>query len=154
MVCFEDFLWWQKIPIISPLLIKVKLETNFKKKAYSCNVFFASKCVPLINSSALPELCHYISAARLSSINFNNVDILKIIKSPDIWKKSNITPVHKKVTNKPLIIIDLFLFYWFVAKFSKNCYSSQYLNFLMIIIFSVLIIQDSDHQIFMNINFF
>ena len=79
----------------------------------------------------------YISTARLSSINFNNADILKIIKYlndnkahghndlsvrmiklcgqsiikllsiilknyidngvfPDIWKKSNIIPVHKK----------------------------------------------------------
>ena len=81
-------------------------------------------------------MADYISTARLSSINFNNADILKIIKYlydtkghghndisvrmiklcgqfivkplsillkmidngifPDIWKKSNIIPVHKK----------------------------------------------------------
>ena len=35
---------------------------------------------PLINNSVLPGLVDYISTARLSSINFNNVDILKIIK--------------------------------------------------------------------------
>ena len=34
----------------------------------------------LINNSVLPDLVDYISTARLSSINFNNVDILKIIK--------------------------------------------------------------------------
>ena len=73
---------------------------------------------------------------------------------PDIWKKSNIIPVHKKVINRSLIIIDLFLFYQFVEKFSKNYFSIQYLNFLEIIIFSVLISQDSDYQIPVNINFF
>ena len=92
---------------------------------------------PLINNSVLPDLVDYISTARLSSINFNNADILKIIKHlnankasdhndisvkmiklcgqsivkplsitlkncidngifPDIWKKSNIIPVHNK----------------------------------------------------------
>ena len=87
--------------------------------------------------SVFPDSVDYISTAKLSSINFNNEDILKIIKSlnfnkahgqddisirmiklcgqsivkplsiifkncidngifPDIWKKSNIIPVHKK----------------------------------------------------------
>ena len=82
-------------------------------------------------------MVNYISTVRISSINFNNVDTLKIIKSlninkahgqddisvrmiklcgqsivkplsyifkkcidnqifTDIWKKSNIIPVHKK----------------------------------------------------------
>ena len=87
--------------------------------------------------SVFPDSVDYISTAKLSSVNFNNEDILKIIKSlnfnkahgqddisirmiklcgqsivkplsiifkncidngifPDIWKKSNIIPVHKK----------------------------------------------------------
>ena len=136
----------------------------------------------------------YLNCKTLS-VNFNIVDILKIIKSlnvnkaqghndisirmiklcgqsivkplsvifkncidngtfPDIWKKSNIIPVHKKVTNRSGISIDLFLSYQFVEKFSKNYFSIQYLNFLEIIIFSVLISQDSDYQIPVNINFF
>ena len=127
----------RKIPIISPLLINDKLETDFKKNPHHFNLFFASKCTPLINNSVLPDPVDYISTARLSSINFNNVHILKTIKSlnvkkargyndisirmiklcvqsivkllsiifkicidngifPDIWKKSNIIPVHKK----------------------------------------------------------
>ena len=48
---------------------------------------------------------------------------------PDICKKSNIIPVHKKVTSRPLIIIDQFLFYQFVVKYLKNCCSVQCLNF-------------------------
>ena len=100
-------------------------------------MFFAFKCTPLINNKALPNSFDYISTARLPSINFNNGDIMKIIKSlkvnkahghddisirmirlcgqltvkslsiifkncidngifPDIWKKSNIIPIHKK----------------------------------------------------------
>ena len=53
-----------------------------------------------------------------------------------------------------VIIIDLFLFHQFVVKCLKNYYSTQYLNFFVIIIFSVPISQDSDHQIPENINFF
>ena len=171
------------------------MENDFKKKAHHFNAFFASKCSPLINNSVLPESVDYISTAKLSSINVNNVDILKIIKSlnvnkdhghddisirmiklcgqsivkplsiifkncinnsmfPDICKKSNIISVHKKSDKQIIDNIDLFLFYRFVVKFSRNCYSIQYLNFLMKIIFSVLISQDSDHQIHVNINFF
>ena len=118
-------------------MINDKLETDFKKKAHHFNVLFTSKCTLLISNSVLPDLVDYISTARLSSVNFNNVDILKIIKYlninkahghddisirmiklcgqsivkplsiifkncidngifPDIWKKSNIIPVHKK----------------------------------------------------------
>ena len=49
-------------------------------------MFFASKNTPLINNSALPDSVSYISAARLSSINLNTVDILKIIKSLNVNK--------------------------------------------------------------------
>ena len=49
-------------------------------------MFFAPKCTPLINSSVLPNSIDYKSTARLSSINFNNADILKIIKSLNVNK--------------------------------------------------------------------
>ena len=71
----------RKIPIIPPLLINYKLETDFKKKAHHFNAFLASKCTPLINNSVVPDSVDYITTAKLSSINFNNVDIFKIIKS-------------------------------------------------------------------------
>ena len=75
-----------KIPMIPPLLINDKLETDFKKKSHHYNVFFASKCTPLINNSVLLDLFDYISIARLSSIDFNNVDILKIIRYLNVNK--------------------------------------------------------------------
>ena len=78
----------RKIPIIPPLLINDKLETAFKKKAHHFNVFFAFKCTPLIINSVPPDSVDYISTARLHlfSINLNNVDILKIIKSLNVNK--------------------------------------------------------------------
>ena len=65
----------REIPVIPPLLIFHKLETDFKKKAHHFNVFFASKCTPLIKNKVVPDSVDYISTARLSSINFNNEDI-------------------------------------------------------------------------------
>ena len=169
----------RKIPIISPLLINNKLETDLKKKTHHFNIFFASKCTPLINNSVLPNSFDYISTAKLSSINFNNLDTLIITKSLNVNKahgdddisvrmislcgQSNVKPLSIifkncidnitfiiKLTNRFLIIIDMFLIYQFLVKFSKSCYSIQYLNFLMIIIFSILISQESDHQIPVN----
>ena len=67
-------------------MINDKLETDFKKKAHHFNVLFTSKCTLLISNSVLPDLADYISTARLSSVNFNNVDILKIIKYLNINK--------------------------------------------------------------------
>ena len=58
------------------------MEADFKTKAHHFNAFFASKC---INNSVLPDLVDNISTT-LSSINFNNVDILKIIKSLSVNK--------------------------------------------------------------------
>ena len=127
----------KKVPIIPPLLINNKLESDFKIKANYFNSFFASKCTPLINNSTIPNSLNYVSSARLSSFCVNEEVILKIINAlninkahghddisirmiklcgksivkplsmifnncidtgtfPDIWKRSNIIPVHKK----------------------------------------------------------
>ena len=42
---------------------------------------------PLINNNVLPDSVDSISTAKLSSINFNNVNILKIIKSLNVLFK-------------------------------------------------------------------
>ena len=137
MVFLKTFYNGRKIPIIPPILKEGKLESYFKIKATYFNSFFASQCIPLVNNSKLPDKITYNSAARLTSIKFDNNDILKIIRSlninkahghddisvrmikmcdeslvhplslifrgcidtgiyPDIWKKSNIVPVHMK----------------------------------------------------------
>ena len=96
---------------------------------------------PLDNNSKIPESQTYITDSKLSSIQFEDKEILKIIRSldankahwhndlsirmlkicdlaiikplsiifrncinhstfSDLWKKSNICPIHKKVTNR------------------------------------------------------
>ena len=108
----KTFYKGRKIPVIPPLLINDKLETNFKKKAHHFSVFFTSKCTPLFNNNVLPDSLDYISPARLPSINFNNEDMLKIIKSLNVNKAhghNNISIRMEKLCNqtivKPLSII-------------------------------------------------
>ena len=76
----------RKIPIIPPLLKNSKLESNFKVKAIYFNNFFPSKCTPLVNNSKLTHKIIYNSTARLTSINFHNNDILKIIRFLNVNK--------------------------------------------------------------------
>ena len=102
----------RKLSIMPPLLINDKLETDFKKKAHHFNAFFASKCTPLINYKVLPASVDHISTARFSSINFNIVDILKIIKSLNVNKAHGHNDISIKIIKpcgqsivKPLSII-------------------------------------------------
>ena len=74
----------KKVPIMPPILIENKLETDFLKKLITLISFFASKCTPLSNSSSLPSSFDLETEARLTSINFSDNDILKIIRSLDI----------------------------------------------------------------------
>ena len=116
-----------------------------KTKADIFNNFFAEQCTPtpLKNDSKLPSNKIYLTQPKLVSLDFNEGDVLKIIRSlnihkaqgyddisirmikicdksllkpliilfknstksshyPDIWKRSNIIPVHKK-NDKQLI---------------------------------------------------
>ena len=57
-----------------------------KIKASYVNKFFASQCTPLVNNSKLPDKITYNSAARLTSVKFDNNDILKIISSLNVNK--------------------------------------------------------------------
>ena len=127
----------KKIPLIPPLLINNKLESDFGEKANHFNEFFAPKCTPLNNESTLPHSFANKATTDLSPFQFNDQNISKIIRAshvnnahgcddtsicmikicdqsiikplsiiyhnclntgtfPDIWKKSNIVPVHKK----------------------------------------------------------
>ena len=117
------------------------IDNNFvadiQTKENILNKFFAEQCTPLKNSSVLPANQMFLTQSRLNSINFNEDEILKIIRALyihkahghndisirmikicdkslleppillyenstksscylDIWKRSNIIPVHKK----------------------------------------------------------
>ena len=133
----------KKIPLIPPLLIDNKFVTDIQTKANIFNKFFAEQCTPLRNGSVLPVNQMFLTQARLKSLDFKDVEILKIIRAlsinnahgyddisismikvcgksllkplillfknsfqsscyPDIWKRSNIIPAHKK-SDKQLV---------------------------------------------------
>ena len=111
----------------------INLSLTYKKKKKKFNKFFADQCQPLNNASDLPTNKLLLSQSRLGSLDFNEEELLQIIRAlninkdhghddifirmikicdssllkplivliksscyPDIWKKSNVIPVHKK----------------------------------------------------------
>ena len=76
----------KKIPLIPPILLYNKLISNFNEKTNHFNAFFASQCTPVSNDSALPSTTNSVSNVSLSSIQFKDQDILKIIHSLTIIK--------------------------------------------------------------------
>ena len=160
----------KKIPITPPLLIDDNFVTDIQTKANIFNKFFAEQCTPLKNSSALRANQMFLAQSRLNSINFNEDEIVKIIralnirkaqghydisitmikicnksllkplivlfenstKSPcyhDIWKRSNIIPVHKKMINNSSVSINQYLFCPFLEKYLKKLFSTKFITF-------------------------
>ena len=76
----------KKIPLIPPLLINDMLEPDFGKKVNHFNEFFASKFTLLNNGSTLPHSLSNAPAVELSSFQFNDQDILKIIRALNVNK--------------------------------------------------------------------
>ena len=71
---------------VPPLFINKKLVSNFKKKVDHFNRCFVSHCTPLDNNNKIAGNQTYIIKRKLSWIQFNDDDIIKIIKSLDIYK--------------------------------------------------------------------
>ena len=82
----------------------------------------------------LLKICDF-SIVRPLSIVFMNC--LQTVTFPNNWKKSNVVPVHKKVTKNCRKIIAQSCFCQYVVKFSKKLSSTQCLNFFKKIILSV-----------------
>ena len=158
----------KKIPQIPPLLEDDKFVTDMKTKADIFNKFFAEQCTPLKNDSKLPSNQIYLTQSRLGSLNFNEDEILKIIRAlnphkahgyddisirmikicdksllepliilfknstksshyPDIWKRSNIIPVHNKNDEKLVINFrPISLLPIFGKIFEKNIFNKIY----------------------------
>ena len=70
----------KKIPLIPPILFST-LISNFKENVNHFNDFFTSQCTPTSNDIALPSRTNSVSNVSLSSIQFKDQDILKIIDS-------------------------------------------------------------------------
>ena len=90
----------KKVPIIPPILIENKLETDFLQKANYFNKFFASKCTHLSNSSSLPSSLDLEAEARLTSINFTGNDIMSLCVHHKIISNGLPTYLYKLIPRK------------------------------------------------------
>ena len=72
---------------------------------------------------------------------------------PDIWKKSDICPVHKKMINKLLTITELFHYCMYLGKYLKNLFLDLFLNILINKNCSQNLDLDSDLMIHAQINY-
>ena len=71
----------KKIPLIPPLLVDDKFVNDTKTKADIFNNFFAQQCTPLKKDSKLPSNQIYLTQSKLVSLDFNEDEVLKIIRS-------------------------------------------------------------------------
>ena len=103
----------KKIPIIPPLLVNDKFVTDIQMKANIFNKFFADQCTPLKNNSSLPVNQIFLTQSRLTSIDFDEDELLKIIRALNINKAhghDDISIRMIKICDKSLIKPLTFLF--------------------------------------------
>ena len=77
----KTFLNNKRTPYIPPLLHQDKFIIDFKDKAEMFNNFFADQCSILRNKSELPATLSKKTSESLTTIDFSNNDILKIIRN-------------------------------------------------------------------------
>ena len=76
----------QKIPLILPPLIDDKFVTDIQARANIFNQVFADQCTPLKNNKTPSTNPLFITQARPGSLDFNEGNILKIIRALNINK--------------------------------------------------------------------
>ena len=74
----------KKILLFPPLLIDDKFVTDIWMKPNIFNKFFVEQYTPLRNGSVLPANQMFLTQARLKSLDFKEVEILKIIRALNI----------------------------------------------------------------------
>ena len=107
----------KKIPLIPPLLIDDKFVTDIKAKANIFNKFFTDQCTPLKNNSMLPTNQLFVAQARLGSLDFNEGEILKMIRALNINKAHG----HRDISIRMIKICDESLLkplFYFIYKFT------------------------------------
>ena len=102
----------KKVPLIPPVLTEDKFVTDTRTKANIFNKFFAEQCTPLSNGGVLPVNQMFFTQARLRSLDFKEVEILKIIRALNINKAHGyddisigVIKICDKLLLKPLILL-------------------------------------------------
>ena len=73
----------RKVTLIPPLLID-RFVTDIQTKANIFKNFFADQCQPLNNASDLPTNQIFLTESRLGSLDFNEGELLQIIRALSI----------------------------------------------------------------------
>ena len=109
---FKTFYNDKKIPLIPPLLIDDKFDTDIQAKANILIKFCADQCTPLKNNSMLPTNQLFMTQARLRSLDFSEDEILKIIRALNINKAHGYDGISTRMIKmcdesllKPLLIL-------------------------------------------------
>ena len=102
----------KNIPLIPSLLVNDNFITDIMTKANIFNKFFAEQCTPLKNDSVLPINQMFLTQSRLGTLDFNENEILKIIRALNIHKAHGHDDISIRMIQicdrtliKPLIII-------------------------------------------------
>ena len=112
----------KKIPLIPPLLVNDKFVTDMKTKADIFNKFFAEQCTPLKNDSKIPINQIFLTQSRLSSLDFNEDEIIKIIRALNIHKAHG----HDDISIRMIKICDKSLLKPLTILFQNSTKSSCY----------------------------
>ena len=89
--------------------------TDIKTKANIFNKFFAEQCTPLKNDSVLPINQMFLTHSRLGTLDFNENEILKIIRALNIHKAHG----HDNISIRMIQICDRALLKLLIITFSK-----------------------------------
>ena len=79
----KTFYSGKKIPLILPLVINDQLITDFREKARFFNSYFAKQCARIKNDSSIPTETNCLSDATISAVDFEDQDIVKVIRALD-----------------------------------------------------------------------
>ena len=81
-------------------------------KANIFNKFFADKCTPLKNNSVLPKSQIFLTQSRLSTLDFNEEELIKIIRNLNVHKAHGHNDISIRMIKmcdksilKPLILL-------------------------------------------------
>ena len=111
----------KKIPLIPPLLVDDKFVTDTQKKAVF-NKSFAEQFTPLDNNSSLPVNQLFLTQSRLTSLDLDDDELLKIIRALNINKAHG----HDDISIRMIKICDKSLIKPLMLIFKKSIRSSYY----------------------------
>ena len=103
-------------------MVNDKFVTDIKTKADIFNKFFAEQCTPLKNDSKIPINQIFLTQSRLSSLDFNEDEILKIIRALNIHKAHD----HDDISIRMIEICDKSLLKPLTILFQNSTKSSCY----------------------------